>query len=202
MKSRSAAKRKKSQRSRKTKSLASKKRALLKTKPNATKIKKAPKAKKIKRKTVASRRLRTRPGRIEILRSAAIRLADLPGMSCTNRWRITGYYTPEESDFHGEQEQINISGRGPDTFPSEFLKGVRMEGWGKTRYGWFLGFYSGRYSSADEPQSALGKPLKVGSLAVDKGEIPFGTAVRIPGLPAPWNSQRFVADDVGSMINQ
>jgi len=76
-----------------------------------------------------------------------------------------------------------------------------MEGWGQTRYGWFLG-YDRTYSSSADPQSALGKPLAVGSLAADKNEIPFGSLVRINSLPPPWNNQLFVANDVGSMINQ
>jgi 3D (Asp-Asp-Asp) domain-containing protein len=123
-------------------------------------------------------------------------------MNCSNGWRITGYYTPLETDFHGAPQQITVQGQGTDSFPGDFLAGVQMEGWGQTRHGWFLGYYAKKYTSADAPQSARGRPLAVGSLAVDKNEIPFGSSVRIPGLPAPWNNQLFVADDVGSMINQ
>jgi 3D (Asp-Asp-Asp) domain-containing protein len=123
-------------------------------------------------------------------------------MNCSDGWRVTGYYTPIETDFNGAPQQISVAGEGSNSFPTDFLAAVRMEGWGQTRFGWFLGYDSSTYSSATAPQSARGKPLAVGSLAVDKNEIPFGSSVRITSLPPPWNGQLFVADDVGSMINQ
>jgi|SRR5215469_2275329 len=126
---------------------------------------------------------------------------DPPNMTCTNGWQVTGYYTPVETDFSGSPETIRVLGQGSLTFPSDFLKAVRMEGWGRTKSTWFLGFDRGQYVSANSAESALGQPLAIGSLAVDKREIPFGTAVHIPGLPAPWNNQAFVADDIGAMIN-
>jgi hypothetical protein len=49
--------------------------------------------------------------------------------------------------------------------------------------------------------NALGKPLQIGSLAVDRHEISFRTQVRILNLPAPWDTQLFASDDVGSKIN-
>jgi hypothetical protein len=143
-------------------------------------------------------------------RGTGARLADVaaPGaaldpasMTCTNGWQVTGYYTPLETDFSGSPETIRVLGQGSLTFASDFLKAVRMEGWGRTRSSWFLGFDRGQYVSANSAESALAQPLRIGSLAVDKREIPFGTTVRITGLPAPWNNQVFVADDVGSMIN-
>ena len=126
---------------------------------------------------------------------------DPANMTCTNGWQVTGYYTPVEADFSGSPETIRVLGQGSLTFPSDFLKAVRMEGWGRTRSSWFLGFDRGQYVSATSAESALAQPLRIGSLAVDKREIPFGTTVRITGLPAPWNNQVFVADDFGSMIN-
>jgi 3D (Asp-Asp-Asp) domain-containing protein len=203
MKSPSKTKRKKSRLSRKAKSTAAKKGPLKNAK---RKSKRAAPAKKKKTpppaKKKATRLLPRRPGVAASLTVAAAPLADPPSMTCSDGWYVTGYYTPVETDYHGAPQQINVSGRGSDNFPGDFLSNVRMEGWGKTRYGWFIGYDANQYSSANAPQSARGHPLAIGSLAVDRNEISFGSSVRITSLPPPWNNQLFVADDVGSMINQ
>ncbi len=121
-------------------------------------------------------------------------------MSCSNGWHVTGYYTPVEADFSGAPQQIQIQNVGTDNFPGDFLSAVRMEGWGQTRHGWYLGYYSSRYHKSDNPLNRRGQPLRIGSLAVDEDEIAIGSQVRIINLPAPWNNQLFIADDVGGAI--
>ena len=132
----------------------------------------------------------------------SIALADPVGMTCTNGWDVTGYYTPLESDFNGTSRQINIVGRGSDQFPSDFIKAMNIEGWGQTRYGWFLGYDGKIYTSSSAPLNGLDQPLKIGSLAVDKSEIAYGKSVRITNLLPPWSNQVFVADDVGAAIKK
>jgi len=124
----------------------------------------------------------------------------LSQMSCFDGWFVTGYYTPSESEFHGPNVDIDVQGYGSDQFPADFLKRVRIEGWGLTRHGWYLG-WDRRWIKGDAPLNARGQPLKIGSLAVDRQVIPLGSHVRIPTLVSPWNAQLFVADDTGGAIN-
>ena len=125
-----------------------------------------------------------------------------PVSGCSDGWYITGYYTPIEADFGGSTVEIDISGgHGSERFPVTFLETVRMEGWGRTRHGWCLGRYSGRWHRSEFPLDALGHALDTDTVAVDPDLIPFGSQVEIPTLPPPLNSRTFVARDVGSAIN-
>ncbi len=120
-------------------------------------------------------------------------------MSCSTGWFVTGYYTPGEDEFDGPSTMITIPGVGQDSFPAKFLKHVRIEGWGLTRHGWFLGFDNG-WVKGNAPLNARGGPLQIGSLAVDRDVIAMGSRVRIPTLVAPWDTQEFIADDTGGGI--
>src|SRR6478672_2285540 len=58
--------------------------------------------------------------------------------NCSDGWRITGYFTPVESDYTtAETREIEISGVGKFSFNTDFLKVVFNEeegfgeGWGK-----------------------------------------------------------------------
>jgi len=120
-------------------------------------------------------------------------------MSCSDGWFVTGYYTPEEDEFSGPTVEVIVKNKGADSFPAGFLKHVKIEGWGLTRHGWFLG-WNHEWIAGGSPLNALGGPLKIGSLAVDRSIIPLGAKVRIPNLVAPWDQQVFVADDTGGGI--
>ncbi len=121
------------------------------------------------------------------------------GMSCSNGWQITGYFTASEDMYNGPLQTVHIPGEDEVKFPADFLHHVMIEGWGKTRFGWYLGWDQG-WVRGTGALNALGKPLKIGSLAVDKKAIALGTTVTIPSLPAPWDKQVFVADDTGGAI--
>jgi hypothetical protein len=119
--------------------------------------------------------------------------------SCSDGWRITGYYTPVETDFAStETREVEIHGPGretiKETFNAEFLKTVFDdnegfgEGWGKTRFGWYIGEYNGRWHKADAPLDANDKPLQPDSVAVDNSVIPAGSTVTIPELPGDLGS--------------
>src|SRR4051812_45229852 len=115
-------------------------------------------------------------------------------MHCTDGWRITGYYLPLEVDFHQPPLKIQVEGIGADPFPADFLDATKMEGWGQTRYGWFLGWSKHHWVKSQAPLNAHGQPLRIGSIAVDPAVIPNGSKVQIPSAPPPWNQQTFVAD--------
>src|SRR5262245_9464877 len=94
-------------------------------------------------------------------------------------WRITGYFTPVETDYDsGKMREIEIKGIGTEKFNVDFLNTVFDEdegwgeGWGKTRFGWYLGNYNGQWHKSDAPLDANNLPLLVNSVAVDNSLIP------------------------------
>ena len=129
-------------------------------------------------------------------------------MLCSDGWRTTGYFTPIETDYNsGETTEIEVGRLGKMSFDSEFIRTVFDadkgfgEGWGKTRFGWYLGNYSGGWHKADAPLGANNAPLKPNSVAVDNSLIPNNSTVTIPGLPGTLGETKFVADDVGVGVN-
>ena len=69
-------------------------------------------------------------------------------LSCSDGWYITSYYTPLESDFSTRTattirvEEENCVKRSY-SFNSDFIDDVKIEGAGKTRYEWYLGYWEG-----------------------------------------------------------
>jgi 3D (Asp-Asp-Asp) domain-containing protein len=121
--------------------------------------------------------------------------------SCSEGWYITGYYAPREDELPDTTEQINVERVGDLTFSRKFLAEIRTEGWGITRFGWALGYYSDRWHRSDAgPLDASGKPLTDGAIAIDRSLIPHGSHVQIVTLPSPWSSKTFRATDVGNGI--
>lgn len=128
--------------------------------------------------------------------------------SCSDGWRITGYYTPVETDFTtGEGREIEIRGFGKESFDSDFLKTIfdddqgYGEGWGKTRFGWYLGKYNGRWHKADAPLDANDRPLRPDTVAVDTSIVPAGSTVTIPDLPGDLGKLEFKSNDVGISVH-
>jgi len=129
-------------------------------------------------------------------------------MHCSEGWRITGYFTPVEEDYRsGEMTEVDVRGAGKMSFDSEFVRTVFDdekgwgEGWGKTRFGWYLGNYDGAWHKSDEPLGANNLPLKTNSVAVDNSLIPKDSTVQIPGLPGQYGGEKFLADDVGVTVH-
>lgn len=128
--------------------------------------------------------------------------------NCSDGWRITGYYTPVETDFPStESREIEIRGVGKESFNSAFLRIIFNddegygEGWGKTRFGWYLGNYNGRWHRADAPQDANDKPLQPDTVAVDPSIIPPGSTVNMPDLPGGLANLQFKSNDVGVSVH-
>src|SRR5262249_7987476 len=125
--------------------------------------------------------------------------AVLSKLSCSDGWFVTGYYTPSESEFHGPNGNVDIQDHGSDHFPAHFPNHVKIEGWGLTSHGWYVG-WDRCWIQGDAPLNARWQPLQIGSVAVDRHVIPLGSQLQIPTLVPPWNAQLFVADDTGGAI--
>ena len=119
---------------------------------------------------------------------------------CSKGWEITGYFTPVERDYRSFKRNIKVKNTGLKSFPFTFLKAVKMEGWGKTRQGWYLGFYGGVWHKSKTPLDAYGNKLIVGVIATDKKLIPKGRRITIPTLPKHLNTITFTAKDTGGRI--
>lgn len=118
--------------------------------------------------------------------------------ACSEGWYITGYYIPREDELPGDTEEINVERVGNLSFTQEFLNETRTEGWGITRFGWALGYYSGGWHRSDTGAlDASGNLLSEGAIAIDRTLIPPGAQVQISTLPSPWSSKTFRATDVG-----
>jgi 3D (Asp-Asp-Asp) domain-containing protein len=117
---------------------------------------------------------------------------------CSEGWYVTGYYIPREDELPGSAEEIYVERVGNLSFSEEFLNETRTEGWGITRFGWALGYYSGGWHRSDSGAlDASGKLLTDGAIAIDRSLIPPGAQVQISTLPSPWSSKTFRATDIG-----
>jgi len=122
---------------------------------------------------------------------------------CSENWKITGYYSPIEADFPYEKNaSVMVQKQGRIHFNATFLKEVKLEGWGRTRYGWYLGYFSKKWHRSATPLDARGKNLELGAVAIDRQYLKMGNKISIPQvndvIGVPW----FVASDVGSAIKQ
>jgi 3D (Asp-Asp-Asp) domain-containing protein len=123
-------------------------------------------------------------------------------------WRITGYFTPLETDYASEKmREIEIKDVGAEKFDTDFLDTVFDEkkgwgeGWGKTRFGWYLGYYDGNWHRSQAPLDAYNQPLQPNSVAVDNSLIPSQSKVKIPALPGKFGQMIFIANDVGVTVH-
>jgi peptidoglycan/xylan/chitin deacetylase (PgdA/CDA1 family)/3D (Asp-Asp-Asp) domain-containing protein len=141
-------------------------------------------------------------------------------LQCSSGWHVSTYFTPLETDFNGPKKAImalnqltnqakngtgttipiaNISS-SLSTFTS-FLNAVQEYGWGKTKDGNYLGYYNNQYYLAAHPLNSIGKPLRLGDIAVDPSIIPRGAKVTLPTLPSPWDNMTYTASDTGVSIS-
>lgn len=121
--------------------------------------------------------------------------------TCSEGWYITGYYVPREDELPDTAEQISVERMGDLSFSQKFLSEIRTEGWGITRFGWALGYYSGKWHRSDVGAlDAAGNLLVDGAIAIDRALIPPGADVQISTLPTPWATKTFRATDIGNGI--
>lgn len=133
---------------------------------------------------------------------------NLANYECTDGWRITGYFTPIETDYaSADTREIEIKNFGKVKFNSDFLRVVFDEdegfgeGWGKTRFGWYLGNYNGAWHKADAPLDAHNTALDPNSVAVDNAFVPNESIVKIPGLPGSYGEKTYIANDIGVTVH-
>ena len=123
--------------------------------------------------------------------------------SCSSQWYVTGYFTPVELDYsQADKIKINVEQLGESIHAEAFLKVVKIEGWGRTKDGWYLGRFSNKWYKSKYPLNSIGKPLNTGSIATDRNIIPTGSTLKIPSLPNKLKYQLYVSDDVGSAIKK
>jgi 3D (Asp-Asp-Asp) domain-containing protein len=120
---------------------------------------------------------------------------------CSDDWKITGFYTPKENEnLSNTTHRINVHKVGQLSFSSKFIAAVKVEGWGKTRFGWYLGYYANRWHKSSTPLNAKGLPLEIGAVAVDNRVIKPGSRVSIPAIEKHIDRSVFIASDVGSGV--
>ena len=119
--------------------------------------------------------------------------------NCSSDWYITGYFTPVESDYSGDFIRITFDDYIKH-FRSDFLADVKIEGWGKTRLGDYVGWYDNSFHLSDAALDLHGDELLVEFVAVDTVLIEQKTKLSIPTLPSPWNELLFTASDIGPSI--
>jgi len=123
-------------------------------------------------------------------------------LQCSDNWYVTGYYTPIENEFSSPQRSLRVKKVGKLKFDQDFIGQVKIEGWGKTRFGWYLGYYSNAWHKSPVPLDAKGGELILGTIATDPRLIASGQSVMIPGLHKHLHKKRFIAKDVGRNIRQ
>ena len=139
-------------------------------------------------------------------KQSEIKGASIP--NCSDGWRTTGYFTPIETDYKTEPlTEVEIKDVGKMSFNADFVRVVFDEeqgfgeGWGRTRFGWYLGNYNGAWHKSSDALDANNSPLKANSVAVDNSLIPNNSVVTIPNLPGDWSRTQFIANDVGVTVH-
>ncbi len=125
------------------------------------------------------------------------------GSVCSENWKITGYYSPIEEEFpHVKNTSVMVKNIGEVQFNQSFISDVKLNGWGRTRYGWYLGYFSKQWHKSDTPLDAQGKHLQLGAVAIDKKFLKMGNKVVIPQVNEIVGVSWFVARDTGSAIKK
>jgi len=122
---------------------------------------------------------------------------------CSPDWKITGYYSPIETDFPVvKNRNVMVQDLGSVTFNHHFVEEVKLNGWGRTRYGWYLGYYGKKWHQSDTPLDAQGKHLQLGAVAIDRNFLKMGNRIEIPQVNDIVGVSWFVARDTGSAIKK
>ncbi len=119
--------------------------------------------------------------------------------SCSSDWYVTGYFIPLEREFSNSFTTIIIN-EIPREFRQDFIDAVKIEGWGESLSGDYLGWYDDSFHINNNALDLDGEILQVGKIAVDTEIINHDARVTIPTLPKPWNETLFIASDEGMSI--
>ena len=121
--------------------------------------------------------------------------------SCSDGWYVTGYFIPVEKDYSDKSITINI-GETQREFREDFVNAIKIEGWGKTLSGDYLGWYDYSFHINETALDQNGQPLVVGMIAVDNAIVDRGTKLIISTLPEPWNEIILLSADEGLAIKE
>jgi len=125
------------------------------------------------------------------------------GSVCSENWKITGYYSPIEADFpRVKNTSVRVKNMGNIPFNQSFVSDVKLNGWGRTRYGWYLGYFGKQWHKSDTPLDAQGKHLQLGAVAIDREFLKMGNKIVIPQVNDIVGVSWFVARDTGSAIKK
>ncbi len=125
------------------------------------------------------------------------------GSVCSTDWKVTGYYSPIESEFPSvRKSRVMVQDLSWVNFNQSFLAEVKLEGWGLTRFGWYLGYYSNKWHKSLTPLDSMGRSLELGTVAIDREYLQIGNTVSIPELNPVLGRTMFVASDTGSAIKR
>jgi len=125
------------------------------------------------------------------------------GSVCSEDWKITGYYSPIEADFpQVKNTSVRVKNMGNIPFNQSFVSDVKLNGWGRTRYGWYLGYFGKQWHKSDTPLDAQGKHLQLGAVAIDREFLKMGNKIVIPQVNDIVGVSWFVARDTGSAIKK
>lgn len=122
-------------------------------------------------------------------------------VSCSDGWYVTGYFVPVEKDYSDEFIIININEIQRE-FRQDFVDAVKIEGWGKTLHGDYLGWYDNSFHINKTALDQNGQPLVAGMIAVDNTLIDRGTKLILSTLPDPWNEIILLSADEGFAIKE
>lgn len=118
---------------------------------------------------------------------------------CSDGWYVTGYFVPVEKDYSDEFIAININ-EFQREFRQDFVDAIKIEGWGRTLSGDYLGWYDDSFHINETALDQNGQPLIAGMIAVDNIVIDSGTELIISTLPEPWNEIVLLSADEGPSI--
>ncbi|NQV39998.1 MAG: hypothetical protein HQ505_05605 [Nitrosopumilus sp.] len=119
--------------------------------------------------------------------------------SCSYGWYVTGYFVPIEKDYSGKFITISIN-ENTREFRQDFINTVKIEGWGKTLSGDYLGWYDDSFHINKNALDSDGNILTAGKVAIDTAIIDHDSKLVIPTLPQPWNEIAFLSSDEGTSI--
>lgn len=121
--------------------------------------------------------------------------------SCSKGWYVTGYFIPVESDYVEGFTNVLVDGE-KNHYKTDFLNDVKIEGWGRTHNGDYLGWYDNSFHLNDSPLDFFGNSLEAGIVAIDPIIIKQNSKILIPTLSSPWDNIVYSTSDIGPAIKE
>lgn len=117
---------------------------------------------------------------------------------CIGNVKIVAFYTPIENDFKTKKKVSITADNITRLYNEKFVDEVKVEGWGKTSFGDYLGYFDGAFHLNSVPIDFMGRPLVIGVAGVDPSIIPLGLNFTVPQIQSPWDNIVYKTVDIGS----